>query len=336
MNSFEHSWNLLTKINFVENEIKDVKIIEEAFNVLLTYNLNKVYEAWYLEALRQQLSNQIIPQFWLHASKKSTDDYSTFLSMFEAVHYLHKEFIKFLDNCYIDSLFQKKFNEIISFQTKMKTLLQCTLLSTLETDFNDRILVTYSYGFLVSRNMNENKQSMLDGNDSREENGLDISESYQDPCSQYFKICSNLNEIGISCDEKNWSIIENKSDTCKCDQVFKLFFDMNKYLRDMNLLESLASDAVSSVIHTHIESYIFQKCEKSFEISFLNKLENWIRTTVIGWAKMVLGDDLSQIGRTSHERLMYFMYETYSEIRIRQMFDIIIEFPDSEPAFNFA
>ena len=332
MNSLDYSWSIVTKIDLLESQMIDVKQIEDAFNELMANNISKVYEGWYLEALREQLTTKIIPEFWLRTSKKSSDNYTTYTYMFKAVQYLHNQFVKWLDNCLIDSLFQKNFDRIVSFQTKMKTLLKSLLLSSLEPHFNDCILVTYSYGFLVSRNMNELKQSFSDV--SKDENGLDISDVHPDPCCQGFQGNSNLNESEISGDGKDWSIIENKEENCKCDQVLKLFVDMNKYLRDMDLLEVICSDAVSSVIHTHIEKYILQKCQKSFEVLFLNKLENWIQTTVIGWTRMVIGDDLSQIGRTSNERLMYFMYETYSEIRIKQMFDIIIEFPDSEPALE--
>ncbi|RWR99581.1 anaphase-promoting complex subunit 2-like protein, partial [Leptotrombidium deliense] len=49
---------------------------------------------------------------------------------------------------------------------------------------------------------------------------------------------------------------------------------------------------------------------------------------------MVFDKDNKQLTKNSEERLVHFMYETYAQIRTDQMFDIIVEFPESECALE--
>ncbi len=71
----------------------------------------------------------------------------------------------------------------------------------------------------------------------------------------------------------------------------------------------------------------------NFEVSCICNLKNWIDNTVIGWVRFVYEESSVETNLSNlEERLTHFLYETYANCRMEQMFDIIIEFPDSEPS----
>ena len=65
----------------------------------------------------------------------------------------------------------------------------------------------------------------------------------------------------------------------------------------------------------------------------------WLETKVVGWLELIYGhqspmltEDSSSPIKSHKGRLYHFMYDIYSRIRIQQLFNIIIEFPESKPA----
>ena len=64
----------------------------------------------------------------------------------------------------------------------------------------------------------------------------------------------------------------------------------------------------------------------------------WLETKVLGWLKLVYSGNRSHIEADCLEgfkgRLLHFLYETYANVQISQLFNIIIEFPESEPAIQ--
>ena len=62
----------------------------------------------------------------------------------------------------------------------------------------------------------------------------------------------------------------------------------------------------------------------------------WLDTKVLGWLNAVYASSESAHGPESvsafRDRLLHLLYETYAQTLIDQLFNIIIEFPESEPA----
>ncbi len=99
-----------------------------------------------------------------------------------------------------------------------------------------------------------------------------------------------------------------------------------------DLLERLASNSLTSVVHKRIELHVGETCRGNFTVNHLRPLERWLDSVVMSWMRLLypekMGNDVVRF------RLRHFLYETYTHARIEQLFNIIIEFPDSQPALE--
>ncbi|XP_059088575.1 anaphase-promoting complex subunit 2-like [Tigriopus californicus] len=126
-------------------------------------------------------------------------------------------------------------------------------------------------------------------------------------------------------------------DQCQCDKVLSIFNELNQQLIQMGLLERLTFNALTQTIHNRIEKHVQETCQGSFTISHLQKLEDWLDQVVMSWLRLlyVQFDPLQELAlRSFRGRLVNHLYEVYTKTRIDQLFNIIIEFPDSQPALE--
>merc|ERR1719300_629644 len=77
-----------------------------------------------------------------------------------------------------------------------------------------------------------------------------------------------------------------------------------------------------------IDNHVQETCKGSFDCSFLNSLEDWLDRVVVGWMRA------ANITNLSRKKLLDNLYQTYTKERIEQMFNIIIEWPDSQAALE--
>jgi anaphase-promoting complex subunit 2 len=121
----------------------------------------------------------------------------------------------------------------------------------------------------------------------------------------------------------------------------------------------LAEEVFTEVLYSRIARVIQRVAEGTFDRALLSKIVTWAEHTVWPWLRLLLlvedgeeDDDrvgLSEDCTESNEapglgagstfkqlrtRLQLFLYETLANLRISEMFDIIIDFPDSEPALD--
>ncbi|XP_076171887.1 anaphase promoting complex subunit morula [Ptiloglossa arizonensis] len=131
---------------------------------------------------------------------------------------------------------------------------------------------------------------------------------------------------------------------CCCQMIVIMFHATNRKLIELELLERLVGNVLTSLIHIYIKSHVNQSCDKTFDVSQLETLENWLETVVMSWLIRVYSGGFSKTASLSDEtrntiekfkqKLSHFLYETYTRFRIEQLFDIIIEYPDSQPAID--
>ncbi|KAL0280099.1 UNVERIFIED_CONTAM: hypothetical protein PYX00_001488 [Menopon gallinae] len=108
---------------------------------------------------------------------------------------------------------------------------------------------------------------------------------------------------------------------------------------EFDLLERIAGDILTSLIHERIETHVQETCKGSFDTSYIDSLESWLKTVVVGWLSHIYGRNNSIVPENSQktikkfeQKLSHLLYETYTRTRIEQLFNIIIEYPDSQPA----
>ncbi|XP_074113852.1 anaphase promoting complex subunit morula [Cotesia typhae] len=133
-------------------------------------------------------------------------------------------------------------------------------------------------------------------------------------------------------------------DNCECQSIVFMFHETNRKLMELELLERLVGNVLTSLIHIRIKEHVHQMCDKLFDVSQLNALDNWLETVVMSWLKRIYSGGSSKTETLSENireailkfkrKLSHYLYETYTKIRIEQLFDIIIEYPDSQPAID--
>ncbi|XP_053208233.1 LOW QUALITY PROTEIN: anaphase-promoting complex subunit 2-like [Panonychus citri] len=241
--------------------------------------------------------------------------------VFDAFSYLHNSCKFWMDNQLIKELFINQVEELAIYQQKMRYLIKSLLFFKIEQSFNSRILTCYKYGFSVSRSLNP--LSLNENCDKDEDREMDTSSNLDGECN----ICKGAVM-------SNHPEVAGNENLCNCQLIMNKFIKLTHDLRDLDLLDEISGDAVASVIHNHIETYVVEKCKKSFDESYLKKLQIWINNVIFKWRQLVFGDDQALIIKASDERLLHFMHEIYAQMRTSQMFDMIIEYPDSEPALE--
>lgn len=127
---------------------------------------------------------------------------------------------------------------------------------------------------------------------------------------------------------------DGPSHFCICRQQLTRFEVANRQLRALDLLDVLAEDAVESVLHEHVRRHVREKCANGFERPALTSLEQWANEIALGWLRIVYCEDpkCEPLPSNVSARLLQFVHETYAAERTSQLFDIVVEFPESKPA----
>ncbi|XP_012523576.2 anaphase-promoting complex subunit 2 isoform X2 [Monomorium pharaonis] len=156
--------------------------------------------------------------------------------------------------------------------------------------------------------------------------------------------CNSDNSSQESISEIQCTGCDQEMGNCRCQMIVYMFHETNRKLIELELLERLVGNVLTSLIHIRIENYVIQTCDKTFDVSQLNLLENWLETVVMNWLMRVYSGGFSKTVALSNEvrdainkfkhKLSHFLYETYTNIRIDHLFNIIIEYPESQPAVD--
>lgn len=138
------------------------------------------------------------------------------------------------------------------------------------------------------------------------------------------------------------------------------FIDFCKHLHSLGLFVKI-EEIIFEVLQTSIERKIDEMCKGVFEGRLLSQIIDWVKETCVVWVKSILEHDnlnesniideinsltpdLSQdiihrdVEKDSlkeklaqwESRLVYFVYESFGNLRIKELFDIIIDFPESK------
>ncbi|CAH1389815.1 unnamed protein product [Nezara viridula] len=155
-----------------------------------------------------------------------------------------------------------------------------------------------------------------------------------DKSSRGLPLC-DLNESGE--DERCGGCYEIEQ--CRCDAIINDFHTTNRILIQLELLERLAGEVLTSLIHKQIENHVQETCKGSFNQSFISPLEKWLDTVVVGWLTRLYSSGpesptLKEKLNVFKQKLKHLLYETYTRLRIDQLFTIIIDYPESEAAVD--
>lgn len=332
--------------------------IRQSIDILDVNNYLKVFGEYYLEKYRIYLIHDAVPAFWANftASDASVKVSSgSVLRMVNAVDQLHDENRRWINNPVINA-FLDYCSDTNEKRRELTTQLKAVLFAEIPMTFHDHLVSTYSYCFKISRcrrritsidefhaSMSSTSSQDYDDHEDADEL-LDItSNANESECMVCGKQMTGVIEFNSMEDEDMMTTINepsnsssNVSSVCNCSEILEVFDKMNIQLKSMNILSDVAEDAVTSVIHTSLEKYIRIKTRNSYDSHILARVLKWIKKVVLRWLLLIYGGeyyDQEKLAATS-DRLKYLAYEIYAKIRIEQLFDIIIDFPDSSPAIE--
>lgn len=298
----------------------------------------------YLEKCKQDFKKKVLydrmNSFWkeFDYDVKLADQHNTAemksisIKVFNKINHLFTKIAEWIQCEIFKLIFQNDPQGLERFRSLLKVYIRAAFEWEIHSSFYHCLFVAYSYGFKVSINL-KNRLNAKD--DSLEQT---FNETWCDLCTS--GSLENLNIVGndqsMEIERGGGKLEQSVGMKCSCKKTMEQFTQMNKQLRELNLLKIIANDAISSTVHTHIEKYIEENCKNNLEVSWLERLESWVEEIVIEWLKVIYGDtDQTSAGAVnSRDRLIHFIYETYGQIRIEQMFDIIIEYPESEAALK--
>ena len=130
-------------------------------------------------------------------------------------------------------------------------------------------------------------------------------------------------------------------DRCQCQVIIYMFHETNRKLLELGLLERLVGNVLTSLINIRIKNYVSHTCNRNFDTSLIVPLKDWLGTVVLSWLvriysgssePTIIPQKTTDAIETFKQKLQHFMHETYTKVRIEQLFNIIIEYPASLPA----
>ncbi|KAK9701972.1 Anaphase-promoting complex subunit 2 [Basidiobolus ranarum] len=131
-------------------------------------------------------------------------------------------------------------------------------------------------------------------------------------------------------EEESMSQFENSLDKSKkaCDLLCILGLDQ--------LIENITIP----ILHGEIEKIVTSKCKGEFDRPLLSIILKELSTVILPWLRLILASRKADNVAMSMDyikcktRLEYYMYKCFSDMRIDELFDIIVDYPDSEPALH--
>lgn len=132
---------------------------------------------------------------------------------------------------------------------------------------------------------------------------------------------------------------------CRCAELVRTFGDTNRWLLDMQLLDRLAGVTLTGLIQQEIRLYVRRTTHAIFDVTHLKRLEGWLDAIVLNWLQRIYSSSVDNIAAPAGQlldevlnsfrvKLNSFMYEVYAGELIEQFFNIIIDFPDSQPVID--
>lgn len=287
----------------MHNELVSLDLLDEMIQVI------------FLE-IENILLYKVVPEFWQHFNEFKEDintpavEKCQFQMLRQAVAQLYQKYRLVLKTLERVKYLQEKSGTKFSY--KFDEIFKASLLSQLPPHFSNIVHGFYHISFKVF----VNTKAAEDDDDEF----MDQLEERQD--------CAG-------CD--------SPLSKCQCQELVNAFTDTNLCLNRMGLLDRISGFSLTNLIQDQISKHIHEKCRGNFDTPHLKDLESWL-ATIVEWLTRIYNNGSSKLDPTNTKisdsvnyfkmKLKYFLFEKYANTIIDQFFNIIIEFPDSQPAID--
>ncbi|XP_054716612.1 anaphase-promoting complex subunit 2-like [Uloborus diversus] len=305
------AWNVVTTYLGPDNEARRSCSPDEftsALSYLHRHGLSHIIKEYFLASLKDDLHDNIIPGFWDRFENSSVGRYQKFP---EALDYIYDH----LKTYYlaIDEL------QILQDNLKSQALPSNTSsnIQYVEPVIKEEVLST-------ARSLTFAKWP------------VDFRAVLVDFFEHSFKVYECYRKI--SKDKGSESFCEIPVDgKCCCKDFVNTFSTSIKKLYELHFFETVIGDVPINVAQDIVKKHIQDVCKGNFETPLLDKLYLWIVTDIVEWFCSIFyeyTDNSKPVDRLEKykERLVNILHEAYAEVRMKQLFDIIIEFPESQNA----
>ncbi|CAF1047219.1 unnamed protein product [Brachionus calyciflorus] len=111
------------------------------------------------------------------------------------------------------------------------------------------------------------------------------------------------------------------------------FLNINQILFNLGLFDHLCGDVVVGVVEDKIRQHIDNTSIDNYEESFIDSFKEWLNKIILGWIRLIYSTQTNLEHLEDYKKqLLHFMYTNYAHCRIRRLFEIVIDFPDSKNA----
>ncbi|KIJ92859.1 hypothetical protein K443DRAFT_112930 [Laccaria amethystina LaAM-08-1] len=102
---------------------------------------------------------------------------------------------------------------------------------------------------------------------------------------------------------------------------------------ELGLIDRYES-VIASVGYEHIEAHVLETCTGQWGNTMLDVLRSWMSDKVVPWMLSVVAEEARSMLQGVGSRFDFHINKTLCDLRTREIFDIIIDFPDSMGALN--
>jgi len=282
--------------NFLQNDKEMAEFVEDF--VMDSYNI--------------MLNEDIVPRFWSNFKQKEENMKIGFHKFCHAIEILHSDVKQISPKLDLLQQLRDKCNthRTLYGQRTVGDLFCLSLKATLHSQLDT---IPADWQHLIKQFYNQSFCSYY-----KDTWQVDASTSIQsaDDSGEW----SSADVVCKGCDQH--------SESCQCQQIIMSFHLTITRMSELGLIEKLADQVVMEIVQEKIDNHVQETCKGSFDCSFLNSLEEWLDRVVLGWMRA------ANITNLSRKKLLDNLYQTYTKERIEQMFNIIIEWPDSQAALE--
>jgi len=262
MSESDTTWNLITTAFpiLLDKETGNLSTNEELEDFLIiAYELNHKHLVHWVEDLiidkiEQDLRQKIAPTFWEKFNGRETES-DGFEKFKNAVDFLYDSSLMYLPTIErmkqlrsITSVSRPIYGEV-SLINVFKTIVRATLHSQLPLRYQvvteDFYRVTFKVQGHIAKELQMNMDKELDPNDSTE----DVLQCNCEGCGLEVELCN-------------------------CRTILEIFNETNRKLIELDLLERLAGEVLTSLIHKRIENHVQETCKGCYDTSHISSLEN--------------------------------------------------------------
>lgn len=268
--------------------------------------------------LNQLVKHEFVEKFWSYFSN-GLDKYgpNSHKPLIEAIFFLSQSCQKMRKT--LDQSDHQVLKERFFFTLKTQ------ILSEKPPYLNDFFEATYFRAFRTFLNLEKLRNSQNEDDDGDDD---------EFECDDYNEYDDFARSNEFTKRDNNCPGCSSPRDHCDCVTIYEKFCKMNEKLRSLGLLEVLVGETVMTVSRTFIERRVAAKGKSNYSCSYLNELTVWVHDVVKRWISDVYGImDSTRIDEIS-QKLDQFLKDAYAEVRVAHMFEIIIEYPNSEAAIQ--